>query len=227
MRATKETSAARSAPISHLDLWRANARGGGLQGCGVAAPLFALGKPRSRCRPSRLSAAPREGEWLAATRVAALGTGPLAGFPIRNASGSAARRAGGFPPRRQSETHSRTAPDLRSHRIGMPSAPTAHPRTNPVPAVRIPVHRSEPRPIGIRRMMRTPAGEQARKDRLDADPEPADAARGCGGRPPGARSGPRSAARAGILRRVSTRGADLDIVRLRNHVQVWPRSNLA
>ena len=156
-------------------------------------------------------------------RVAALGSRPWAGFPIRNASGSAARRPEPSLPRRQSETRSCTAPDLRPNQIGMPSAPTARPRTDPVPAVRIPTYCSEIRPTGIRRMMRTPADEQGREDRRDADPEPADAARGCGGRRPGTRSG----ARAGILRRVSTRGADCGMLRSGNHVQESPRSNLA
>ena len=97
----------------------------------------------------------------------------------------------------------------------MPSAPTARRRTNPPPpAVRIPTNRSEIRLFWIRRMMRTPAGEQARKDRLDTDPERVDAARGCGGRTRGVRSGRRSGARAGILWRVSMRGADRTIVRL-------------
>ena len=106
----------------------------------------------------------------------------------------------------------------------MPSAPTARRRTNPPPpAVRIPTNRSEIRLFWIRRMMRTPAGEQARKDRLDTDPERVDAARGCGGRTRGVRSGRRSGARAGILWRVSTRGADRTLVRLPRHDPAGPR----
>ena len=135
-------------------------------------------RPPSRGRSSRLSASSSEGKRQTASRDPGRGDQqPAIGglsHPQRFRVGSAP--AGGSLPRRQSATHSRTAPDLRSNWIGMPSAPTARPRTDPVPAVRIPTYRSEIRPIGIPRMIRTPAGEQARKDRLDADPERTDAA---------------------------------------------------
>ena len=54
--------------------------------------------------------------------------------------------------------------DRRSNRIGMPSAPTARPRTNPPLAVRIPTNRSEIRPIGIRHVIGRP-GQRASAQR--------------------------------------------------------------
>ena len=124
-------------------------------------------RPPSRGRSSRLSASSSEGKRQTASRDPGRGDQePAIGglsHPQRFRVGSAPAR--GSLPKRQSETRSRTAADRRSHRIGMPSALTASPRTNPPPAVRIPTHRSETRLTGIRRMIRTPAGEQVREDR--------------------------------------------------------------
>ena len=124
-------------------------------------------RPPSRGRSSRLSASSSEGKRQTASRDPGRGDQqPAIGGlsrPQRFRFGSAP--AGGSLPRRLSETRPRTAADRRSHWIAMPSAPTARPRTNPPPAVRIPTHRSKTRLTGIRRMIRTPAGAQVREDR--------------------------------------------------------------
>ena len=130
----------------------------------------------------------KKGKHLTATRVAGLSSRQTAGFPTRNASGSAAHRPedpcrGGSRKRAPGLRCPPLEPDrdaIRTNRSPTDqSAPACLPHFK---------NRPETRLFGIRRMMRTPAGEQARKDRRDADPEQVDAARGCGGRLPGTRS---------------------------------------
>ena len=165
-----------------------------------------------------------KGEWPAVARVAALRSRQSVGFLIRNASGSAAHRPE-EPCRSGSRKRAHGPPlepdrdAIRTNRSPTDQSAPRRPHSNESlgdPTHWDPARDAAPRPASDRvktgetriqsRPMRPEVAEDAhRAPGADRDPEPAPAS----------------------FKRVSTRGADCDMLRSGNHIQESPRSNLA